>query len=76
MAHFWSLSLSLHFPSAAFLGACEATLNNETLVTLLALGTRAACTAAFIGPSGVTDLGILEDGGLPGETGRAVVSNS
>ena len=40
---------------------------------LLALGAGAVCAAAFFSPPGGTDFGIQEDGGPPGETGRAAV---
>ena len=43
------------------------------LVPFPAVGARTACAAAFFGPPGGTNLGILEYCGPPGDTGRAPV---
>ena len=72
-----------HAPLPSFLRPSEAsfvtlavTLAAESLATLPLVGTRAARADAFIGPPRGTNLGILEDGGPPGETGQASVPDS
>ena len=61
------------WPSEAFSAAIDVARTAVLLVPLPAVGARAACAAAFFGPLGGTNLGILEDGGPPGETGWAPV---
>ena len=61
------------WPSEAFFVMLAVALAAVSLVPLPVVGARAAYTDAFFGPPGGTNLGILEDGGPPGETGRAPV---
>ena len=69
----WRLSPPLPCPSLSFLAARKTTLAIEMLAMFLALGTHAVFDAAFFIPAGGINFGILEDGGPPGETGRATV---
>ena len=64
---------SFLWPSEAFFATLAVALAAVSIVPLPAVGARAAYVAAFFGPPGGTNLGILEDGGPPGETGRATV---
>ena len=60
-------------PSKASFATLAVALAAEFLATLPMVGARAARADAFFGPPGGTNLGILEDGGPPGETGLASV---
>ena len=61
------------WPLEAFSVALDLAQTAVLLVPLPAVGARAAYAAAFFAPPGGTNLGILEDGGPPDETGRAPV---
>ena len=69
-------SLPPPFASSAFCVARDTLLANGALAAPLAPGALATGAAAFFSPPGGTDFGILEDGGPPGETGRAAVPDS
>ena len=76
--HCWRLYLPLFSflrPSVAFFATRKETLANEMRSAIPALGNRAACAAAFSRSPEGTNFGILEDGGLSGETVWAAVYN-
>ena len=62
-------------PSEASFATLVVTLADESLATLLTMGARAARAKNVFPPPGGTNLGILEDSGPTGETGRASVPN-